>query len=169
MRITRFLLSVLGAFAVWPNLAIAEKVNDNTPFSMLCVTDADKNIGFNWVNGDWAPTRFKPTTFVINRLERKSCNLPPLPDPNSPTEEQLLEELAPEGCYEIKEMGEKTLFGPQRCFEYGLDKPGGAPTRIGCTGDQEFRAEIDGAFAMTRTYAVISKEKDGQKILSFWR
>jgi hypothetical protein len=132
---------------------------DDIPFSMICVADADKAIGFNWIKGDWRLTRFKAETYVINRVDRKSCHdLPPPRDPNS----FAIDLSLPQACYEFKEMGQQAQFGPHACYEFAPGGPGKDLKLIVCDTDG-VRAVVDGPFVMARTYPVTSDEEGVNK------
>lgn len=117
---------------------------DDTPFSMICVADADKTIGFNWIKGDWRLTRFKAETYVINKVDRKSCSdLPPPRDPDS----LVIDLSLPQACYEFKEMGQEARFCPHACYEFAPGTLGKDLKLIDCDTDG-VRAAIDGSFVV---------------------
>lgn len=146
----------------------AETTDAQKPFSMLCV--AEQGTGFNWKNDDWVQTSYKLETYIINKLdgqdrmcwfvggERGEFSRPVVRD-------DLGKGGYSKGCYLLKEIGKKSgTLVADRCQESWIDKNGELVLgTIFCEGTFfDYKAQIDGAFILTRTYGVLmrGKQKD---------
>ena len=131
---------------------------DETPFSMICIADPGKTLGFNWINGDWKPTQFKPATYVINRVDRKLCHDQQPRDPRPLASNVTL----PQACYDFKAMGQQG-FGPRSCYEFWPGMPGKDLKQIVCDSPEEVRAVVDGPFVMAWTSPVTTEQEGDNK------
>lgn len=128
-------------------LALAA-AGQNAPFlginwSMVC--KGEKATGFNYQNGEWIETTFKPKDWVISRRSDQDCRK------NSPLEFGALSEtfISRETCLSVKQFGEKDSFlTTARCREYYVqDERKDWSRSMSCDGIfYDFTAEIDGEF-----------------------
>jgi hypothetical protein len=147
--------------------ACAEITDSQTPFSMLCV--AEQATGFNWKNDNWVRSNYNPENYIINKLngrdrrctedERGEFSRPVVRDESG-------KDAGSAGCYVLRQMGKKgSSWEPaDRCEENWTDRNGQLVlTAIFCKGLWvDYKAHIDGAFILTRTYGVLmsGEQKD---------
>ena len=109
----------LALAAVMPG-AVSAEITDSRPFSLRCVEE--KSTGFNWVNKEWVQTNFKPSSYILSKLEPTSEPCEDFQNELSPSIERHTS-MKTTGCYMLKQVGEKDSLGDV-CRESWMEKNG---------------------------------------------
>lgn len=156
----------------------ADSFNQDEPFNALCVTT--KSTGFNWKNGDWVATNFKPSTkYLVQKLKIEEADFLGF-DKNkkqvksgSCFSEMQKKHILPNspihyGCYNIRPMGTPFFTMNSRlCTEYpAKDGRGKEYIYISCQiglVEQRFDFSPNGLFITANTSSIEENPKDGYK------
>ena len=66
----RFLFFLCAVCAASESFA-AQITDTRTKFSMRCV--AEKGTGYDWKNNDWVLSNYKPYSYVLTKVEPRTC------------------------------------------------------------------------------------------------
>lgn len=159
--------ALCGFVACFAMPAVAEIRNATQTFSAIC--KGDLATGFYFEGTEWHPAKFKPSTYVVTKLDpaanKKECT----PYFNSHRSAEI--SFVPEvlnykqgfgyGCYRVKMLG-GLKSGPfaEECSETWRGSEGNAVLKhVRCTeGLLPFEFDFDGAFTSTSTYSAFDSD-----------
>lgn len=108
-------------------------------YSLLC--EGEQATGFNWVNGQWVKTNYKPDRYLIIQSLENECYFGVRPDRTLKGESIL---FSREVCLNIREVGKE--FRPkqsEKCTEFYVEADGKWRRQFSCDG---FIHNIEGNF-----------------------
>jgi hypothetical protein len=161
------------AFAMLSHDASAEIRDGSTTFSLIC--KAEHSIGFNYVSNSWQKVNFKPSTYIVTKLDpvanKDECCLyqanqrSPEPELFSPDSlekfpdqmKDIMKHASGYGCYRLKELGGSQISPFMAgCSESWYGVKGNAYLKhVDCENFvPTFAFDFDGAFAATYTLPV---------------